>query len=316
MEEVVRAVGFRRFGGPEVIEELELPVRRPGPGEVRVTVRAAGLNPTDLKVPGGALDGVVPHRFPVVLGWDLAGVVDATGEGTGWAPGEEVVGFVRSTPIATGALAESAVVPAGVLARAPAGVEPVRAAALPLAGLMADQLVEALGGRAGGAVLVLGAGGGVGVFVTQLLTRRGATVVGVDAADRHARLREHGAAVALDRDRPLAGELAGVLPAGRVDAVVDLVGGPALAAAGAVLAPGGAVVSSVQPPQAVLGPGAGGSFVVVEPDGRRLDRLARDVEAGRLRIPPVDVVPFADAVPAVRGLGRPGHGWKTVVAVR
>jgi NADPH:quinone reductase-like Zn-dependent oxidoreductase len=315
MDEHMRAIGFRRFGGPDVVEHLRLPVPVPGPGQVRVAVRAAGLNPTDVKVPAGVLDGVVPHRFPVVLGWDAAGVVDAVGEDAGWVPGEEVVAFTRSTPVAAGALADYVVLDAAVVARKPRRLDFPAAAVLPLAGLMADQLVEALGDAGRGRVLVLGAAGGVGTLVTQLLAARDAEVLGSDRADRHDRMRRHGVALALDAFRPLGPQVAAGGTA-EIDAIVDLVGGGALAAAAPLLRGGGPVASSMQPPQAVLGPDAVGSFVVVEPDGRRLARLVDLVDRGLLAVPPTAVVGFDEALAAIDALRTGTAAVKTAVVVR
>ncbi len=199
---------------------------------------------------------VVPHAFPVVLGWDVAGVVDEVRGGGPFRRGDDVVAFTRSMPVAAGALADYVAVGATAVARKPASLGWTEAAVLPLAGLMADQLVEALDGAARQRVLVLGAAGGVGTFTTQLLAARGAEVLGTASADEFGHLREFGVGVPLDRTRPLAGQLAGSGRPGAIDAVVDLVGGPALAAATRLLRPGGLVVSSMQPPQAVLGPDA------------------------------------------------------------
>ncbi len=316
MDGRMRAIGFHRFGGVEVIEHLRLPVPVPGPGQVRVAVRAAGLNPTDVKVPAGVLDGVVPHRFPVVLGWDAAGAIDAVGEGAPWAVGDEVVAFTRSTPVATGALADHVVLDAPVVARKPRSLDFPTAAVLPLAGLVADQLVDAVGETRRRRVLVLGAGGGVGTFVTQLLAARGAEVLGTDAVHKHDRMRAHGVDLPLDAGRPLAAQLAAAgRPAG-VDAVVDLVGGEALRSAAPLLRSGGPVASSVQPPQAVLGPDAVGSFVVVEPDGARLARLVELVDTGALVVPPPAVVGFDEALAAIDALRTGSAAVKTAVVLR
>jgi NADPH:quinone reductase-like Zn-dependent oxidoreductase len=182
---------------------------------------------------------------------------------------------------------------------------------------MADQLVEALDGAAQQRVLVLGAGGGVGTFTTQLLAGRGAEVLGTDSVDKFGQLREFGVTVPLDPTRPLVEQLAEAGRPGAVDAVVDLVGGAALATAARLLRPGGPVASSMQPPQAVLGPDAVGAMVVVQPDGARLDRLARMVDDGRLRVPPTVVVAFDEALDTIRALssGVRGAG-KTAVEVR
>jgi NADPH:quinone reductase-like Zn-dependent oxidoreductase len=124
----MRAVTFSRFGGPEVLEVSELPEPQPSAGEVRIRVAAATVNPTDISFRTGrqltaAQLAEMDVRPPYIPGMELAGVVDAVGEGTGWHPGDRVMAIVNPRRPGGGAQAELVVVPAASVARVPNGVE-------------------------------------------------------------------------------------------------------------------------------------------------------------------------------------------------
>ena len=186
----MRAVRYDRYGGIEVLEVREVDPPAPGPGEVLVRVRAAGTNPGEAKVREGVYAERWPSTFPSGQGSDLAGVVEALGPGvTGWAPGDEVVGWVddRSSH------AELAAVPVGQLVRKPEGLPWEQAGALHVVGATAWAAVEAVGAGAGDVVVVSGAAGGVGSLAVQLAATRGARVIGLASPANHEWLAEHGA---------------------------------------------------------------------------------------------------------------------------
>ncbi|MFB4300736.1 NADP-dependent oxidoreductase [Actinomadura sp. NTSP31] len=194
----MRAVSQRTWGGPEVLEVVE--VRRPeaGPGEVLVRVTAAGVNPADWKIRSGAVrKGAEP---PLTLGLDVAGVVEAVGDGVvGFRVGDGVFG---STFPPNGAYAEFVAVPHERLALVPVGLDFVQAAALPTAALTAWQpLVRVAGVGEGQRVLVHAAAGGVGHLAVQIAKARGAHVIGTARAVKHAFLRELGADELVDYTR-------------------------------------------------------------------------------------------------------------------
>jgi NADPH:quinone reductase-like Zn-dependent oxidoreductase len=178
----MRAVTYTSVGSPDVIVVREVDKPEPGLFEIRIKVQAAALNPADMAAWSG--------RFPPPaqgshfgLGWDIAGVVDAVGPGATWDVGTPVIAII---PGATGvgrAQAEYAVVPSHALARAPAEVDPLEAATIPLNGLTAAQSVELLGLNAGQTVFITGAAGAVGGFAIQLAKRRGLIVIASDRAD-------------------------------------------------------------------------------------------------------------------------------------
>ena len=178
----MRAVTYTSVGSPDVIQVSEVDKPEPGLFEIRIKVQAASLNPADM----AAWSGLFPppaEGSHFGLGWDIAGVVDAVGPGATWEVGTPVIAI---TPGATGvgrAQAEYAVVHSNALALAPAGVDPLEAATIPLNGLTAAQSVELLGLNAGQTVFITGAAGAVGGFAVQLAKRRGLIVIASDLAE-------------------------------------------------------------------------------------------------------------------------------------
>ncbi|WP_245204203.1 NADP-dependent oxidoreductase [Kitasatospora sp. RG8] len=225
--ETMHAVRLHAFGEPEQLVYEEVPRPEPGPGEVLVRVHAAGVNPPDWYARRGFENLPVELRPdwkpPLVLGSDISGTVVALGEGvTDWEPGDEVFGLVNFPGRAAG-YAEYAVSPADHLARKPAGLGHVEAAAVPMAGLTAHQLVfRHLAGSPGDTVLVNGAAGGVGHFAAQLAKVAGARqVIGV-ASGRHGRfLTDLGVDRFVDYTRTPAEEVVR-----DADLLIDTVGGP------------------------------------------------------------------------------------------
>ncbi len=217
----MRAVGINRFGGPEALEVVELPVEEPGEGEVRVRVAAAAVNPTDTVLRAGfrgeMYDGV---ERPLVPGMELAGVVDAVGPGAGWKVGDEVVAIVVPGPRGRGAQAEQVVVPAASVAPLPAGASFAEGSTLPMNGLTARIALDLLGLRPGETLAVTGAAGAVGGYVMELAKLDGLHVVG-DASERDRELVARlGADVVVPRGNDVASAIREVCPDG-VDGLVD-----------------------------------------------------------------------------------------------
>ena len=157
-----KAFGFKGYGGPEVQGFVDVPKPDPGPGEVLVAVRAAGVNPADWKLRAGTMREVFPLELPAIFGYEVAGVVEAVGPDVeGFAVGDEVFGSVMG-----GGYAQYAVVPVQNVARKPAEVSFTDAAALPVAAATAFDGLTQLGLAAGQTLLIVGVGGGVGVAPT------------------------------------------------------------------------------------------------------------------------------------------------------
>jgi NADPH:quinone reductase-like Zn-dependent oxidoreductase len=202
----------------------EVPTPEAGAGAARVRVRAAALNRVDFALAAGMLQGMMEYEFPIVLGRDFAGAVDAVGDDiTALAAGDEVFGFVPSgPPLHDGAIAEYVVVPAASLVASPEGVDVTAAAALPLAAATAHAAVEAVDPRPDSTVLIAGATGGVGSFAVQLAAQRGATVLASGTEDDAGRLTRLGAAAVVARGDRLTEHVRAEHSDG-VDALIDLV---------------------------------------------------------------------------------------------
>jgi NADPH:quinone reductase-like Zn-dependent oxidoreductase len=216
----MKAIVFDRFGGPEVLHEADIDVPQPGPGQVRVRVKAAGLNALDGKIRSGMLEAVYPTTFPAVPGGELAGVVDALGEGVEDVQvGDEVLGWSD-----TGSYAEYAL--ATIVAPKPAALGWQHAAALPVAGETAERVLKLLGVAAGETVLMHGAAGAVGTLAVQLATARGARVIGTAGPGNQEYLASLGATATVYGEG-LVERVRALAPDG-VDAVFDLAGKGAL----------------------------------------------------------------------------------------
>ena len=312
----MRAVVVRQFGGPGQLELTGLPDPVPGPGEVRVAVRAAGVNPVDA---GNRADGSwAGLDAGCVLGYDIAGVVDATGPGvTGWTPGDRVMAMTHFRDGA-GGYAELAVVPAGLLARLGDGISFTDAAATPLAGGTALEVLGRLALPSGARLLVLGASGGVGLFLLQLAAARKLDVIAVGRGAMHAQLRALGAAACIDYTREDVAARVRELAGGPVDAIADLVGGRSAAGALSALRPGGQI-ASIASPELDLDPLVDANItfhgVLIGDDGERTRTLAGLLADGSLRPVISHVLPLASARRA-HEITEDGHpGGKIVLTV-
>jgi NADPH:quinone reductase-like Zn-dependent oxidoreductase len=296
----VRGVAINEFGGPEVLEVMELPDPPVGPDVVVIDVKAAGVNPVDWKLRNGGLADRFPHHFPVGIGWDAAGVVAAAGPAVrDFQPGDEVFAYCRKPAIEDGTYAERIAVPRAQVAPKPERASFVEAGAIPLTALTAwECLTEALELQAGESILVTAGAGGVGHFAVQLARALGAEVFATASPAKHDFVRELGATEVVDYSD------GGVAEAvGEVDAVFDIVGGDAQADALAALRDGGRAVSIVDPS---VRERPGGSYVFVQPNGASLRELARRYDAGELRVEIAETFPLDRAADAHR-LVEEGH---------
>ncbi|MEU9929846.1 NADP-dependent oxidoreductase [Streptomyces anulatus] len=295
----MEAIVYEEFGGPGVLHLERLDPPRPGPGQVRVAVRAAGVNPLDHKIRNGWMEGAFPTLLPATPGAEFAGVVLEAGEGvTEFAPGDEVLGWSATGSYATEALAEAA-----SLARKPAGLSWEEAAALPVATDTASRVLDELALAEGETLLLHGAGGGVGSVAVQLAVARGATVIGTASPANHDYLRVLGAVPVAYGDG-LVERVRELVPEG-VDAVFDASGRGALPAS--IELRGGTtdrIVTIADGDAAELGvafsSGGGG------PSADRLGANARLAETGELRVEIAQVFPLADAASA-HALSEGGH---------
>jgi NADPH:quinone reductase-like Zn-dependent oxidoreductase len=295
----MRAIRVDRFGGPEVLQPVETDIPEPAPGEVLVRVTAAGVNPVDWSVRSGAAG----DRFgspPYIPGWDISGVIESAGPGTGsFEPGDRVYGMPRFPAMAS-AYAEHIAAPAAHLAAAPGRIGDVEAAGLPLAGLTALQVLDLAGVVSGQRVLVHAAAGGVGHLAVQLAKARGAHVLGTARAANHEFLRDLGVDEPIDYT-----DVSFEYAAKDVDLVIDSVGGDYGPRSLNVIRPGGMLIVIRGGVSAELAGAAEAAGIRVEnllarPDGPGLARLAEFVDAGDLTIAIEQLFPLARAADAHR----------------
>lgn len=285
MADTMKAVRIHSYGGPEVVRYEDAPVPETGPGEVIVRVRASSVNPVDWKTASGSgMAKKIGERFPLVLGWDVSGLVEAVGEGVdAFGPGDEVFGMVRF-PQPGEAYAEYVAAPADQLAAKPPSLSHSEAAALPMVGLTAWQaLIEAAGVQEGQTVLVHAAAGGVGHVAVQLARWKGARVIGTTSRSADL-VRSLGAEVVDYTTTPVEEAVSDA------DVVLDVLGDEAFERSLAALRPGGTIVSlrEREAEERAAQQGRRGAYRLVRPDGAQMAELASLVEGGEL-CPEVDV---------------------------
>jgi NADPH:quinone reductase-like Zn-dependent oxidoreductase len=294
----MKAARVHQYGPPSAITLEDLPIPGPGPGEVLVRVHAAGVGPWDGWIRAGK--SVLPQPLPLTLGSDFSGVIAAIGDGVApFAPGDEVYGVTN--PRFTGAYAEFAVAAAGMIARKPTSLTHVDAASVPVVAVTAWQaLFDEARLQRGASVLIHGAAGNVGAYAVQLAHAAGLQVTTTTFAGDLGYERSIGA--------------------GKVDAVIDLVGGETQARSFSVLKAGGHLVSAVSAPdpQTAKAHGVHARFFLVQVTSEHLTRIAALIDEGKLRTNVATVLPLAAAREAHEMLDgvRPRPAGKIVLSVR
>jgi NADPH:quinone reductase-like Zn-dependent oxidoreductase len=281
----VRAIAVREWGGRDKLELIEHDPPPNSPDGVLVRVKAAGVNPVDTKIRGGYMAKVLPYHFPVILGWDVAGVVEQVGPAVTWfKPGDQVYGYLRRHHLQYGTYAEYAEAPEGFFAHMPPELSFEEAAALPLPVLTAHQALEALGLRGGESLFIGGGAGGVGHVAIQLAVARGARVVATASPQNHDFLRELGAEPLDYHDEDLPDRLRDLLSDSGTDAAFDLFGGDPREQAFSVLRPGGRLVSIARPPPEPRDGHHEVHYIFVRPSGYDLgEHVTPLVNEGSLR---------------------------------
>lgn len=308
----MKAIAIARIGGPEVLEAVDLPEPHAGPGEVRIRVAAAAVNPTDTVFRAGWYRRDIDDGLPDVPGMDAAGTVDEVGEGAPWSIGDDVMAIVLPTGPHGGAYASQIVVPAASVARIPAGSTPIEASTLPMNGLTARRSLDQLALSPGQTLAVTGAAGAYGGYVIQLAKQDGLQVVADASEDDEALVRALGADVIVRRGDDVAQRIREVMPDG-VDGLAD----------GAVL--DDKVLAAIKD---------GGGLAVVRGwngpierditlhktfvshyalDHDALDRLRQQVEAGQVTLRVADTYDAADAPQAHRRLEAGGTRGRLVI---
>ena len=302
----MRVVECGKYGSPDVLHIAQRPIPAAKPGTVRIRVRAAAVNPADIKLRQGMFDAVAPLKFPQVLGYDVAGTVDELGAGvTGFAHGEHV--FAMLNMLERGAYAEYVLVPAEDVVPIPAGLDFATAASIPTGGLTDLQMIEEYAKpNPGSRVLITGATGSVGRFAMLAAKRRGAHIT---AAIRESQLQEAqilGAAETLvlgaeDWHGP------------DFEFVIDTVGGSSVAKLCRHLSANGSIFTAATTPIDSNGLASAPVFVVVHNNAAQLRTLAAAVAAGEVQAPVAKRLPLERAAEAHQLVEAGGHRGKIIL---
>ena len=299
----MKAARIHAYGHSDqiLVEDVARPA--PGPSEVLVRIRDAGVNPVDWKIREGWFAQAAPHALPLTLGQDFCGEVIALGIRTaGVAIGDDVYGFVD------GAYAEFAIAQPGLIARRPRTVTDAIAAALPTPGLTALQILAEIDPEPGRTILVQGAAGGVGSIATQLCLAQRARVFATASADDAPYLSSLGVERVIDyHSQRFEDHVRGV------DAVIDLVGGDVFTRSLDVLADGGMIVTTVGPIDAAARRRVRAVHLVMNKNRADLERLARLVDQGAIDPRGARVLPL-DHAGAAQDLSQRGIAEKLVLA--
>jgi len=299
----MRAIRIHNYGGPEVLQYEDAPRPKPQAGEVLVRVKAAGVNPIDWKVREGHMKDFWPHKFPLILGWDLSGVVEKVGPRVSqFKRGDEV--YSLPDPTRNGAYADYIVVREPELALKPNSLHHIRAAAVPLAALTAWQsLFDTAQLQPGQRVLIHAGSGGVGHFAVQFAKWKGAYVFATASTKNQDLLRKLGVDKAIDYTQQRFEEVAR-----NIDIVLDTLGDDTQERSWSVLKKGGVLVSLVQPPSEERAKelGVRAALLGARPNGAQLAEIAKIIDSGKLA-PIIDrILPLSEARRA-HELSQSGH---------
>jgi len=305
-----RMARFHRFGGPDVLHIEEVEVSMPDALQVLVSVKAASVNPVDLKIRSGKYPAVKEDLLPYTPGRDVSGVVEKCGaQATRFAIGDEVVGIVG---IAGGGYAGKAVLDETATARKPPQIDHIHAAAIPLAGQTAWQGLFRYGQlRAGQSVLIHGGSGGVGHFAVQFAKAKGARVLTTVATENLEFARKLGADVVIDYKQQRFEEQAQDL-----DMVFDLIDGDTRERSWKLLKKGGVLVTTLSEPsqQTASQHGVRATRYTVEADGKELAEILSLVASGKVTPHVQKTYPLAEAVQAL-GSVEQGHSVGKIVLI-
>jgi NADPH:quinone reductase-like Zn-dependent oxidoreductase len=293
--QTMKAIRIHNYGGPEVLQYEDAPRPKPQAGEVLIRVHAAGVNPIDWKVREGHMKDFWPHKFPLILGWDVSGTVEEVGPGPAAAGRFKIGDEVYSLPDPTrnGAYADYIVVREPELALKPTSLHHIRAAVVPLAALTAWQsLFDTAQLQPGQRVLIHAGSGGVGHFAVQLAKWKGAYVFATASIKNQDLLRELGVDEPIDYTQQRFEDVAR-----NIDIVLDAIGGETQERSWSVLKKGGVLVSLVEPPSEEKAKelGVRAAIIGAQPNGAQLAEIAKIIEAGKLT-PIIDrILPLSEA---------------------
>jgi NADPH2:quinone reductase len=295
----MKAILMEDFGGAEQLKAGRREIPQPGPGEVQIQIAYTAVNPVDWKIRAGLLQNRLPHHFPLIPGWDAAGIISTIGQGvTKFKVGDQVFAYCRKPVVEWGTYAEYVCYEAENVAFKPTHLSFAQAAAIPLAGLTAWQaLFDTAELKRGETVLIHAGAGGVGSLAIQFAKLAGAYVLTTAREANHAYVKSLGADVAIDYHiHPVDAEVKKKVPEG-VDVVFDTIGGQTLADSFAFLKPGGRLVTIVEPPSQELAEHfkVKALYLFVSPNGKELQHIADLLQEGKVKPIKIEEMPLESA---------------------
>jgi NADPH2:quinone reductase len=306
----MKAMVIDCFGGAEQLHLEEMPTPKPADNEVLIEVCYAAVNPVDWKIREGHLKGLIPHEFPIILGWDASGTIADVGKNvSGFHKGDEIFAYCRKPIVKWGTYAEFVSFDAANIALKPKNISFAQAAAIPLAGLTAWQaLFDFAHLKAGESILIHAGAGGVGGLAIEFARQAGAKIYTTASQENHGYVKKLGAHVPIDyrRDNFVA-KIRSLEPQG-IDIVLDCVGKQTLQDSFQVLKPNGRIVSIVEQVDQGLAKkyNVHGGFVFVKPNGKQLSQIADLIAEGKVVPPNIEEMPFTSAASAHEKI-RQGH---------
>lgn len=309
MEAIMKAWAFDQFGSNERLYMTDIATAEPKENEIQVRLMYAGVNPVDWKIRDGYLKDVMPYEFPIIPGWDGAGVVTRCGTAVrDFKVGDEVFGYFRTNIVKAGTFAEYACAPEIGFTKKPSSMSFAVAAALPIASLTAWQaLFEFAKITPKMSVLILGGAGGVGSMGVQFAHWKGATVITTASLKNHDYVRSLGADFAIDyKAEDVQKKLFSHCEDG-VDVVLDCVGGNTCKESIPLIKKGGCLVSIVDfEAEQYASDGLRAGFIFCYPNGNQLREIAELITQGKIKAPEISEFPFQEAKKALE-LSEQGH---------
>lgn len=306
----MKAMMIEKFGDLDQIKLGEIPIPEPQPNEVQIQIAYAGINPVDWKICEGLLRERMPYEFPIVLGWDVAGIITKIGKQVSRLKiGDEVFAYARKSKIKDGTLAEYICLEADHVAFRPEKIGLREAAAIPLTGLTSWQsLFDSANLKTNESILIHAGAGGIGSMAIQFAKQQGAKIFTTANQQNHAYVKKLGADVAIDyKQEDFVAKIKSILPSG-VDVVFDTIGGSTLEKSLDVIKPGGRLVSLLQQLPADIAEKRHiiATYVFVHPNGSQLKTIAELIDAGKVVPPHLKEYPFNQTQEAFAEL-KTGH---------
>ena len=297
--QTMSAIAFDTFGDATVLNVKKVPRPEVKSGEVLVRISHTSVNPVDWKIRLGYLKDMLPHVFPIIPGWDAAGVIESVGPGvTDYKIGDRVAAYARLPQVHSGTYAEYISLPTNYLARVDSKLSFEQAAGVPLVALTAMQgLSDYERVKPGDNVLVLNGAGGVGSYAVQFARQMGATVTATTGSSNVDYVRSLGADHVIDYTKESISERAKTIAPKGFDFVFDAIGGKSLETAFDVVRKDAQIVSIVDTPDAAMAAARGvkATFHFVYPQGSSLQNIFASLADGRTKLPEFTVLPVSDA---------------------